>query len=111
MSEPSKFSLPTGEITVVAFVRAKGGKEAKIQEVTTKLQEEVRQKNPGAVIFQAYKGSDEPGLILFYEIYKTREAFQFHKDSAHLQRWFDAIEPLADGRVHVMVVDPLSPIS
>ena len=111
MSEPNQFSLPTEEITVVAFVRARGGKEAKIQEVTAELQKEVRQKNPSAVIFQAYKGSDEPGLILFYEIYKTREAFQFHKDSAHLQRWFDAIEPLADGQIHVMAIDPLSPIN
>ena len=108
MSEPTKYSLPTGEVTVVAFIRAKGGKEARIREVTKTLQEEVHQKNPGAVIFQAYKGSDEPGLILFYEIYKTRDAFQFHKDSAHLQNWFDAIEPLADGRVHVMVLDPLA---
>lgn len=108
MSEKTKSNLPTGAVTVVAFIRAKGGREAKIQEVTRKLQKEVHQKNPDAVIFQAYKGANEPGLILFYEIYKTREAFQSHKDSEHLQNWFDALEPLVNERVQVMVLDPLS---
>ena len=107
MSEQTKYGLPIGEVTVVAFVRAKGGREAKILEVTLKLQAEVRQKNPGAVIFQSYKGANEPGLILFYEIYKTRDAFESHKNSEHLQNWFDAIEPLVDERVRVMVLDPL----
>lgn len=107
MSEQIKHSLPTGEVTVVAFVHAKGGKEALIQEVTQKLQQEVHQKNPGAVVFQSYKGANEPGLILFYEIYQTRDAFQSHKDSDHLQNWFDAIEPLVNDRVQVMVLDPL----
>ncbi len=108
MSEQTQYNLPTGEVTVVAFVRAKSGKEAKIRECTRILQKEVHKKDPGAVIFQAYESSDEPGLILFYEIYKTREAFQFHNDSAHVKKWFDAIESLADGRVQVMVVDPIA---
>ncbi len=107
MNKSSKYNLPTGEVTVVAFVRAKGGKEAEIQEVTKDLQQQVHQKNPGAVVFQSYKGANEPGLILFYEIYKTRDAFESHKSSEHLQNWFDAIEPLADEKVQVMVLDPL----
>lgn len=84
------YSVPTGEVTVVAFVRAKGGKEAKIQEVTETLQQQVHKKNPGATVFQAYKGANEPGLILFYETYHSREAFEFHKSSDHLQSWFDS---------------------
>lgn len=108
MNQLTQSKLPTGEVTVIAFVRAKGGKEAEIQRVTKKLQQQVHQKNPGAVIFQSYKGANEPGLILFYEIYQTRDAFESHKDSEHLQNWFNAIEPLADERVQVMVLDPLN---
>ena len=107
MSQQTQSKLPVGEVTVVAFVRAKGGKETKIREVTKKLQQQVHRKNPGAVVFQSYKGANEPGLILFYEIYQTRDAFESHKNSDHLQDWFDAIEPLVDERVRVMVLDPL----
>ena len=55
MTQHTQFKSPVGEVTVVAFVRAKGGKETRIREATKELQQQVHQKNPGAMVFQSYK--------------------------------------------------------
>lgn len=41
MNRKIRSKLPVRGVTVVTFVRAKGGKEAKIQEVTKELQQQV----------------------------------------------------------------------
>lgn len=96
--------LPTGAVTVVAYVQATGGCEDKLAEISTRLMGEVRANEPGNLLFQTHRGSDVPGIILFYEIFETEEAFQAHKDAEHTKRWFRQIESLVASPVEVFVL-------
>ncbi|WDZ79106.1 putative quinol monooxygenase (plasmid) [Ensifer adhaerens] len=98
------FELPQGAVTVVAYLQASGGRENKLAEISSHLMAEVRENEPGNLLFQTHRGADVPGLILFYEVFATEEAFQAHKDAEHTKRWFREIEPLVAGPVQVFVL-------
>lgn len=100
--------LPEGAVTVVAFLKAKAGSERAMQEASVTLEREVLAENSGVTIFQAFKGSDVPGIVTFVEVYETRDAFVAHKNSDRLQRWLEAIQPYAADPITVMVLDPLT---
>ncbi|SDA61640.1 putative quinol monooxygenase [Sinorhizobium sp. NFACC03] len=98
------FELPRGAVTVVAYLQASGGRENKLAEISSHLMGEVRKNEPGNLLFQTHRGADVPGLILFYEIFATEEAFQAHKDAEHTKRWFREIEPLVASPIQVSVL-------
>ena len=49
---------------------------------------------PGVARFDVLQHRDDPTRFLLMEAYRTPEAPAAHKDTAHYQRWRDAVEPM-----------------
>jgi quinol monooxygenase YgiN len=99
--------LPKGAVTVVASVRARGGKEAELIRLTEALVRKVRQE-AGNLLCQAHQGLNEPDTIVFYEIFESAAAFEAHKAASHTKQWSIDIQPLAAGLVELKLLEALT---
>ena len=50
-------------------------------------------KEPGNVRFDVAQGEDDPARFLLNEVYRTKEDFARHQETAHYLRWRDAVTP------------------
>jgi autoinducer 2-degrading protein len=51
-------------------------------------------KEPGIARFDVIQQSDDLTRFVLLEVYRTQADTNAHKESAHYQRWRDAVEPL-----------------
>jgi len=51
-------------------------------------------KEPGIARFDVIQQSDDPARFVLLEVYRAQAATNAHKESAHYQRWREAIEPM-----------------
>jgi len=59
-------------------------------------------KEPGNVRFDVLQADDDPARFMLYEVYKTKEDFPKHQQTAHYARWKEAVAPwMAQPRVGV----------
>ena len=49
---------------------------------------------PGVVRFDVLSDRSDPTHVVLVEIYRNEEAAAAHKDTAHYQRWRDAVAPM-----------------
>ena len=49
---------------------------------------------PGVVRFDVLSDRSDPAHVVLVEIYRDEEAAAAHKDTAHYQRWRDAVAPM-----------------
>jgi len=52
---------------------------------------------PGALRFDLLQQTDEPTKFMFYEVYRSEEAFKAHQQTAHYKRWVEKGVPLLTG--------------
>jgi quinol monooxygenase YgiN len=93
--------IPANAYAVVAEIRAKPGKEAELREATLPLVMDVRSE-PNNRLYFLHEDRNTPGHFVFYEIFASREDFDAHNASSHVQRWFGRLPELADGDVSVV---------
>ncbi len=98
--------IPAGAFSVVAQVRAKPGKEAELRAATLPLIAKVRAE-AGNLVYFLQEDRDAPGHFIFYEIFTTREAFDAHNRTPHVEEWFAKLPALADGGVTVLRMQTL----
>jgi len=48
-------------------------------------------REPGVARFDVVQRADDPGCFLLLEVYRSEEAVAAHKETAHYQRWRDAV--------------------
>ena len=51
-------------------------------------------REPGVVRFDVAQQQDDPTRFLLVEVYRTADDPARHKETAHYQRWRDAVEPM-----------------
>jgi quinol monooxygenase YgiN len=100
-------TLPKGAVTVVATVRAHAGKEAELVRATEVLVPKVRQE-AGNLLCQAHRGVEEPGLLVFYEIFESAAALDAHKATPHVKQWATEIGSLTAGPVESKLLEALA---
>ena len=98
--------LPKGAVTVVAFVRARDGKESELIRATEALVPKVRQE-AGNLLCQAHRGMEEPNLLVFYEIFENAAALEAHKSAPHVKQWAMDVGSLTAGPVELKVLEAL----
>jgi quinol monooxygenase YgiN len=49
---------------------------------------------PGVVRFDVIQQDDDPTRFILVEVYRTPEDPARHKETAHYQKWRDAVEPM-----------------
>lgn len=100
-------TLPKGAVTVVAFVRARDGKEAELVRATEALVPKVRQET-GNLLCQAHRGVEEPGLVVFYEIFESAAALEAHQEAPHVKQWAMEVQSLTAGPVELKRLEALT---
>ena len=60
------------------------------KEITFYNSENARQE-PGCLRFDVIQAADTPNLFFLYEIYKSDEAIEYHRNAAHYLKWRDTV--------------------
>jgi len=63
-------------------------KEATVENASQSVQE------PGVARFDVIQQADDPNRFILVEVYRTPEAPAQHKETAHYQKWRDAVAPM-----------------
>jgi len=79
-------------------------REATVENAQNSIQE------PGVARFDVIQQADDPTRFILVEVYRTPEAPAQHKDTAHYQKWRDAVAPMmAEPRTSVKYVNVFPP--
>lgn len=76
--------MATNVFTVVAKLYPKPGKEDEVQAILVEQAAAVRKAEPDCIVYRPHRSAKEPTVFLFYEQYRTTEAFDFHRTAPHL---------------------------
>ena len=72
-----------GKVTVIAFHRAKPGKERTLREALLALCEPTRAEK-GCINYDLHVSADDPGLLVFHENWVSKEDLDAHLGSPHI---------------------------
>ncbi len=70
-------------LTVVACLRAKAGEHARLREELQRLVAPTRAET-GCVTYDLHVSKSEPGLFMFYEVWKTEADLDAHFQTPHM---------------------------
>lgn len=89
-------------IVIVATFKAKAGMEKELEEGLVSVVPDV-QKEEGTLMYTVHKAKADPGLFLFYEAYKDKEALEYHSSTPYFKALFGKIAPYLDGEPDIKV--------
>ena len=88
-------------LTVVAKIYPKAGKENEVAALLVKMADAVKQAEPDCLVYRPHRAAKDPLVFLFYEQYRSRAAFYFHRSAPHLAAYRDKMKELLDRPVEV----------
>lgn len=80
-----------GKVTVIAYHRAKPGKEGALREALLAVCAPTRREK-GCINYDLHVSSDDPGLLVFHENWESKEDLDAHLASPHIDA-FRAVAP------------------
>ena len=87
MSEP---------ITLIARLRAKAGREARLRQELQRLLAPTRAE-AGCITYELHKSQTDPALFVFYENWKSQADLDGHFETPHLKAVLKLLPELLDG--------------
>ncbi len=94
------------QLTIVANIKTKADKVELVKAELLKLIEITRAEE-GCINYDLHQDNENPTHFLFYENWESRELWQTHMGSKHLQEYIAATE----GAVEEFTVNEMTPIS
>lgn len=94
--------------TVVARIYPKAGKEDEVQALLVRMADTVRRAEPDCLVYRPHRIASGAPVFLFYEQYRSQEAFDLHRNAPHLAAHREAMKPLVDRPVEVEVYRSLT---
>ena len=91
-------NVPKGAYSVVAEVHAKPGKADELRAATLPLIDLVR-SDPKNLVYFFQVDRDDPGHLVFYEVFAAQADFEAHNNMPYVEAWFAKLGELADGGV------------
>ena len=82
-------------IVVVARIKAKPGCEKQLEESFRSMIAKVREE-PGCEQYILHRQIKDPTVFLFYEIYKDKEALDFHGKTPHMAQLGKSLRELVE---------------
>jgi quinol monooxygenase YgiN len=75
----------TDSVTVVAKIHPKPGKEDDVAGLLVQMAQAVMRHEPECIVYRPHRLAGDGGSVfLFYEQYRSRAAFDFHRTAPHL---------------------------
>jgi len=85
-------------LTVIAQMRAKSGQEARLRQELQGLVAPTRAE-AGCVQYDLHESTAEPGLFLFYEIWKSEADLDAHFQTPHMLALSEKVPDLVEGAI------------
>ncbi len=82
--------------TLYAEFTALSGQAEAVAELLATLVDAVRTE-PGNIVFDAHRKTEDPDVFFVYEVYADRDAFDAHLASEHSATFNNALGPLVEG--------------
>ncbi|MHB1420838.1 MAG: putative quinol monooxygenase [Bacillota bacterium] len=95
-------------ITIVAKIRAKAGKEQELAALCMELAKKVRENEEGCLMYAPYVGIKDPGLIVFMEQYKDKEAIGVHGKTEYFIAGGEKMKDLTEGPSEIVLLKELT---
>ena len=92
-------------IGVLATLRVRDGMRAEFERVFEELAQQVRQDEPGNLLYQLYASRTEPNTYKVLEIYSGDEDLEAHRASRHFRAAGPALMALLDDAPVIEVLD------
>lgn len=80
-------------LIVTAKVKLQPGKAEEFLEAYRWMKPQVL-NDPGALLYDLHRSTDDPETFLFYEQYESQEAFDYHLSTEHFKTLAAKIDPL-----------------
>jgi len=77
---------PRGGVTLIVALRARPGQEAALEKELQELVAPTRAER-GCLAYDLHVSSDQPGLFLLREIWRSLAHHQRHWETPHMMRW------------------------
>lgn len=87
-------------LTVVAYMRAKPGKEQALEDALRALVEPTT-KEAGYVTYDLHRGVEDPSFFCFYENWESAEHLDAHLQAPHLVEFAGRVGDLLDGELTI----------
>ena len=87
-------------IVVIARIKAKEGKEEELKQLLISLIEPSR-KDDGCINYDLHTSDDGPGMFMFHETWRDREALAKHLSTPHLRYLISLSDDLIEGDMNV----------
>jgi quinol monooxygenase YgiN len=90
---------------IIAYLTAKPGMEAKLNEAMTAQAERCLANEPGCLQFDVCQDPKSPARLVMLEVYKDDAAIKAHQDSLHFKDFRPVISELvAERKVEVFTI-------
>jgi quinol monooxygenase YgiN len=99
-------AIPKSAYSVVAEVHANPGKEEALRQATLPLINLVR-NDPKNLVYFFQVDRNDPGHLIFYEVFATQADFEAHNNMPYVKAWFAKLPDLAEGGVKAMKMEVL----
>ncbi len=87
-------------------LEARPGRRGELVEAFTALHDAVAQE-PGTIVFAMHESSDEPDVLLFYEVYADEYALDEHRGSPAVRSIVPRLADLLAGVPQITYASPL----
>ncbi len=86
-------------IVLVAKFYPKEGRGAEVADALKRMEPLVRSLEPGCLMYQAHRSTEEPETFLVYEQYRDEAALAAHRETPHFQELIEGVVlPLVEKR-------------
>ena len=86
------------ELTLLARVKAKAGKEEEVKRVLLALVGPTHQEQ-GSIEYRLHESKDDPAVFFFYEVWASEDVLNEHMGTAHLQGLLARADELFEGEM------------
>lgn len=94
-------------IVVTALMRAKDMQSAQVQDALLGLVEPTRAE-PGCIVYELYRSSDQEGCFMFYECWHSRQALEEHLRKPYIRDFMRQADTLLAEPVRVSVWEKIT---
>lgn len=100
--------MPTSSFVIVAAMRARAEKTDALRAALLALVAPTRAE-AGCIQYDLHQDQKDPAAFLFYEIWRTREEWLVHMETAHLQTFRAQADSLLDGPLQLWEMNQIEP--
>jgi len=94
-------------ITVIAIMKAQQGKESLLAEEAKKVARQVRENEPGCLLYIPHTGTKDPAELIFVEKYSDQAAFDAHVGTAYLKAFTAQFRDLLEDKPVIKIMREL----